>query len=180
MSESSKAGWAEIILGILLAVLGIVSFVYPDHTLTGIVVIYGIVAVITGIADMVFYVKVDRYTGFGPTISLITGVLSVMAGLMLICHPGAGKWILSLLVPLWFIAHCVSGLARLNFIRYSAGNAVYYMTMILNIIGLVLGFVMLFSPYAALLSASYIVGFYLVLLGCDSIVTGISRLRDRW
>ena len=48
----------------------------------------------------------EQHMGFGPTISLISGILSVLAGMILLVHPAAGKWALALLLPMWFIAHC--------------------------------------------------------------------------
>ena len=73
-------------------------------------ILYGLLAVVTGIGDLVFYVKMEQHMGFGPSVSLIAGLLSVMAGFMLLVHPDAGKWIIALLVPIWFIAHCISRL----------------------------------------------------------------------
>ena len=146
MKRRSGFGWMELIIGIALAALGIFTFVYPDNAVTTLVIIYGIIAIITGIADVVLYVRVDKHLGFGPTVSLISGILSVMAGVMLLVYPNAGKWVLSLLFPIWFIAHCLSRLSHLNTIRFIAGNFVYWFTMIVNIIGLVLGVVMIFSP----------------------------------
>lgn len=178
--KRSKYGWLEVILGIVLIILGIFSFRYPNSAVTGIVVIYGVVAVIMGIMDIIFYVRIDRHTGFGPTVSLLTGVLSVMAGFMLLVYPGAGKWILSLLVPIWFIAHCISRLSHLNMIRFIAGKTTYYVSMVINILGLVLGFLMILHPYVSILSAGYITGFYLILLGIDSLVTGLGKMGSRW
>ncbi len=71
--------------------------------------IYGIAALVTGIAPTSYSTcKMGRHIGFAPTISLATGVLGVMAGLVLMVHPGAGRWAIGLFFPLWFIAHCIS------------------------------------------------------------------------
>ena len=92
MKRRSAFGWGELIIGILLIVLGAFTFARPSSALTGIVFVYGILAVITGIADIVFYVKIEQHTGFGPAVSLVTGILSILAGILLLCNPGAGKW----------------------------------------------------------------------------------------
>ena len=89
MKKRSRFGWMELIVGILLILLGMYSIVRPGSMLTGIVMIYGAVAVITGIADLVFYMRVGHHIGFGPTISLVTGVLSVMTGFMLLARSQA-------------------------------------------------------------------------------------------
>lgn len=180
MRRRSGFGWFELVIGILLIILGIFTFVRPESTLTGVVVIYGLIAVITGISDIIFYVKMEQHIGFGPTISLVSGILSVMAGIMLLVYPDAGKWILALLFPIWFIAHCISKLSHLNIIRITAGSFYYYFSLIMNILGLVLGVLMLIKPAVSLLSVGVIIGIYLVLLGIDSIVTALSNLGLRW
>ena len=50
----------------------------------------------------------------------------------------------------------------------------YYFTLVINILGLVLGILMLFNPFAAMLSVSWIIGIYLILLGMDSLVLAIA------
>lgn len=102
-----------------------------------------------------------------------------MSGLMLLAYPNAGKLILSLLFPIWFIAHCISRLSHLHTIRMAAGNFTYYLTLALNIIGLALGFMMIFRPLVSLISVSYIVGAYLILLGIDSIIMAFSKIGSK-
>lgn len=50
MRRRSGYGWFELIIGILLVILGIFTFIRPENTLTGIVIVYGLIAVITGIS----------------------------------------------------------------------------------------------------------------------------------
>ena len=84
MRRRSRYGWLELIEGILLILLGIYTLCNPGGMLRGITFAYGFLAVITGISDIVFYAKTERYIGFGPTIALVTGILSLLAGLMLL------------------------------------------------------------------------------------------------
>lgn len=180
MKSRSTFDWIELIEGILLIALGITTFVRPESAITGFVVLYGIMAVIMGIADILLYVRVARFTGFGPVISLISGTLSVMAGLMLLVYPTAGEIVLTVLFPIWFIAHCISRLANLNSIRLFSGDFLYYFTLILNILGLILGCLMLINPWLSLLSIRYIVSFYLVLLGVDCIILALSHVDTKY
>ena len=178
MRRKSGFGWLELILGILLVILGIFSMINPNTALTGIVIVYGIAAIVIGISDIMMYVRVERYTGFGPMVSLIGGILSVMSGVMLLVYPNAGKWVLSLLFPIWFIAHCISRLAHLSSMRIYMENFAYYLTLILNILGLISGFMMIFHPFVSLLSVSYIIGLHLILLGIDCIVIAFSKISS--
>lgn len=179
MRRRSGFGWMELIIGILLILLGIFTFLSPGSALTGVVIIYGVIAVIMGIADIIFYVKVEKYVGFGPSVSLISGVLSIMSGIMLLVYPNAGKWVLTLLFPIWFIAHCISRLSHLGTIRVVAGSFYYYFALIVNILGIVLGVIMILNPFISVISISLTVGAYLILTGVESVIIAFSRLGDR-
>ena len=63
MKKRSGFGWAEFIIGMLLVALGVMTFINPGSMLTGVVVIYGSLAVVMGIADMVGYVRFAKFTG---------------------------------------------------------------------------------------------------------------------
>ena len=108
MRRRSGFGWLDLLLGIGLICLGILALVQPDWALTTLVVAYGIAAVVMGVTDILLFIRVERYTGLGPILSLISGVLSVMTGLMLVVYPHAGVLMLTVLFPIWFIAHVIS------------------------------------------------------------------------
>ncbi len=159
--------------------LGVLAFARPDLALTGLAFAYGIAAVVMGIGDIVLYIQVERYTGFGPVIALISGILSVMSGIMLQVYPKVGALVLTLLLPIWFIAHCISRLTHLRLIRLTAGSGVYYFTLVINIIGLILGFLMLLSPMFTLTTIRCFAGSYLILLGVDGILMAMSPMGRR-
>ena len=95
MKEYSRCKWLELIEGILLIILGIVTLVCPTGVFWGFSIIYGIMAIVTGVADIIFYVKMEKYTGFGPVLALVSGVMSVLAGAMLLMYPNAGQLIIA-------------------------------------------------------------------------------------
>ena len=156
MKKRSGFGWLELVEGILLILLSIYTIIWPDRALTGWIVLYGLIAVIMGVADILLYIRVERFTGFGPIVSLVSGALSVMTGVMLLVYPNAGKWV-----------------------RLLASRFTYWFTLVMNVLGLVLGVMMLARPWFSLLSLEYLVSFYLMLLGVDCIILACSRLGSR-
>lgn len=169
--KRSGYSWFELIIGILLIVLGIATFLRPDRTLKIIVIFCGVLAIATGISDIVFYVKTARFTGFGPMISLVTGIFGVMVGAMLLVYPDSGMWTMLLLLPVWFIAHCISRLTHLSILKITGGKFWYYFSLVANIVGIVLGILMIVRPVVSLYTSGVIIGIYLIVLGIDSIVT---------
>ena len=179
MKREGGFGWSELIAGILLILLGVFTFARPESMLSGLVVVYGIIAIVLGIEDIVVYVRLSRFTGFGPMLSLIAGILSVMCGIMLLANPNVGKWALTIR----FIAHCISGLTRVNLVRLIGNSFYYYFSLLLNILGLILGFMMLFSPMLSFLTIraiSYLVAVYLVLFGIESVIAAFARKKSDW
>lgn len=107
MSRRSGFGWLELTSGVFLLALGILAFAKPDLALTGMIHAYGVAAVVMGVADIILYIQLERYTGFGPILSLVSGILSVMSGIVLIVYPQTGVLVLTVLFPIWFVAHCI-------------------------------------------------------------------------
>ena len=180
MRERSGFGWSQFIMGICLILLGVFTFMKPRSIFTGIAVLYGVAAVITGICDIILYIKEERFTGFGPAVSLVSGILSIMTGIVLLTFPGIAEWIVALLFPLWFITHCISRLTHTGLIRFMAGEFYYWFTMIVNILGLVLGFLMLFEPFLTFFTVGYLVAFCLIAFGIDSIIMAFTNMGSRW
>ena len=180
MRRRSGFGWLELAIGIILIALGMLTFAKPDLALTSLVFAYGVAAVVMGVADIILYIEVERYTGLGPILSLIAGILSVMSGVMLVVYPRTGVVVLTVLFPIWFIAHCISRLVHLGHIRFVGGNGLYYFTLVVNIIGLILGLMMFMSPLLTLTTIRCFASLYLILLGIDSVVMAFSRMGTRW
>lgn len=180
MRNRSGFGWIEFISGICMLMLGIFTIFRPQSMFTWLVAIYGLLAIVTGVCDIVFYIKTERYIGFGPIIALVSGILSVMAGTVLLAHPGMGEWILSILFPLWFIAHCISRLMHLNMIRFTAGKLFCYLSLALNVFGLILGIMMLVHPVFTFIAAGTLVGIYLIASGAETIAIAFSEMGSGW
>ena len=180
MKGRSGFGVSQFIMGLCLIVLGVFTFLSPRSIFTGVAVVYGVAAVITGICDIVIYIKEERFTGFGPVVSLISGIFSMMTGIALLAYPGIAEWIVALLFPLWFITHCISRLAHTALIRFIAGDFYYYFSLIVNILGLALGFLMLLRPVLTFVAVGYLIAFCLVAFGIECIVIAFSDMGSRW
>lgn len=180
MTGRSGFGWSQFFMGLCLIALGVFTFLSPRSIFTGIAVVYGAAAVITGICDIVIYIKEERFSGFGPAVSLVSGILSMMTGIALLAYPGIAEWIVSLLFPLWFITHCISRLAHTALIRFVAGDFYYYFSLIVNVLGLVLGFLMLLQPILTFVTLGYLIALCLVAFGVECILLAFSDMGSGW
>ncbi|MDL2319001.1 DUF308 domain-containing protein [Eubacteriales bacterium OttesenSCG-928-A19] len=177
--KRSSLGWVEIILGVLMVVLGIYTFVNPDTALVAIVIAYAIVAIVTGIADFVVYYRLERRGGFGSAMMIISGILNVLVGILLLFNIGAGAWTLSILFPVWFIIHCIARLANLDFVKRFGSRFEYWVSLIANVLGIIFGILLLFNPFAGAISLVYFVAGYLLVEGIASLVAGFGNVGAR-
>lgn len=66
MRRYTGFGWLELVVGVLLIILGIATLIKPGSVLTGVIVVYGIIALLTGIDDIIFYAKIGTAHGLWP------------------------------------------------------------------------------------------------------------------
>ena len=61
----------------------------------------------------------------------------------------------------------------------TSGSAAFWFSLVLNILGLVLGILLLANPVLSILSSGWIIGAYLIALGMDSLFYALSLLSNR-
>lgn len=176
MKQRSTFGWLDLIRGILLLVFGIIALCSPSLALTGLVIALGIIAIVSGISDIVLYVRLKRRSGAALSFTLVTGIISTLAGILLLLNPIIGRWILNVVFPVWIIAHCISRIASYGFAKRAAGKTAAIVMLCLNILGLLFGIFMVFNQSLFTISLGVLVGFALVVTGAGSIVEAISDI----
>lgn len=176
MKNRSVFGWLELAIGILLIGLGIYSFFEPMDILMGLVFLYGLAALATGIGDIVFYCRMDRHLGFGPT--PFSGIgHSQRYGRFCACHSSQrGELGRGIVVPP--VVHCPLHLpfGPAAFGPLYCRTRVLCFSLIVNILGLLLGFAMLFSPQLSMTSLNIIMAVYLLLLGIDCLTEAFTNI----
>jgi uncharacterized membrane protein HdeD (DUF308 family) len=170
MKQKIDVNWAELLLGVVFVLMGVYTFANPALTLTGFIVAYGILAVITAVVDIAFYVRMERHTGFGPVAALVLGIINLLLGLFLVFNPRGAAVIVGVIFPIWFIAHCLVKLFNLDVIRMWDPRR-YWLELVVNLVGIVLGVLLLLHPFTSAVSLVYLAGAYLVIMGISSVLS---------
>lgn len=94
---SSTRDWPLIIIGILMVICGMIIWFTPVGTLVAITLLAGAGFLVTGIVDVIEYVRL-RKTASLPGWTLLYAVLDIVVGVLMLMHPV----VLSGLIP-WLV-----------------------------------------------------------------------------
>lgn len=178
MKRNTLTGVLELLVGVLFVVLGIIALTMPGKTLTTFVMIYGIGAIVIGIAEIIFFFRLNNRAGYAPTLSLLSGILGIITGILLLTNVTVGVWVITILFPIWFIVNCFTNLIGANFARL-VSKGYYWFYIIVNIIGIVVGFMLMFNPIDSSLTISAMLAWFLVMIGVSAAVRGIGWIANR-
>lgn len=165
LSDIAALWWATLALGLLSIIAGIVVLAKPDNSLKAIAVISGIFILIDGIVALAAALGRDNEN---RGLSALIGVVSLVAGVILIRHPMKGIAAIALLVGIWLIA---MGAVR---VVLAAGAETHRMwRAIVGAVELIAGIVIVASPDIGLATLALLIGLALIANGASLTALGI-------
>ena len=173
-NQRTMIKWSEIIVGIIFLIAAYFAFISPVTTLLSFAILFGLAAIFRGIIAIIGYSDLKKITGQNATLALVIGILEIIVGIVFLFNMGLAVSVLAYTFAFWFIIDSVSGLLNVNRTR-ALGNGAYWFSFIINLLGVVIGISLLFNPITAGLTLSFLVGFYFLLFGIESIVLGIMK-----
>ncbi|MDY6064696.1 MAG: DUF308 domain-containing protein [Finegoldia sp.] len=171
--QDTGFGWGNLIFSILSIVVSFIAFRNPDASLVAIVIYFGILALLKGIFGLFARNQIEKW--FGPyssapsTMILVESIFDIIIGVILLFNVPLGIASLPFIFAIWFIFESI-----LNIQRAGAFKAVskfwYYFMIVVSVIGIILGVLLIFNPFASLITVSYLVGFYFMFAGIRSLI----------
>jgi uncharacterized membrane protein HdeD (DUF308 family) len=169
--EYGTAWWVMVIQGIAALVVGVLLLTQPGATLLTIVVLVGVYWFVLGIIELVRMFSDPAGWGW----KLLSGVLGILAGLVLIRHPlWSAVFTTSLLV--WVVGFLGLLIGLVSIIRGIAGAG--WGAALSGLAAILLGLLLLFHTATTVAVVVYTAGIITVIAGLAGIVGGIA-LRAR-
>ncbi|MDH6604134.1 uncharacterized membrane protein HdeD (DUF308 family) [Bacilli bacterium PM5-9] len=178
MKSRTSSGWIEILCGVVFILLAFYAFSHPAATLGALVVVFSIGAIFKGVSNIFLYNTLSSISIKKPYILIVTGILNILIGIIFLFKIKVGALTLTALFSIWFIIICISHLTNL-YVFKEKKSGYYWFTLIINGIGLVIAFWLLFNPIASAATIIYLVSFYLMLTGIFSITYGFSDMSKK-
>lgn len=182
-SRAVKHWWLLMVAGILCIIAGICVFVFPLESYVTLSVLFGILMLLTGAAQLVIASSSGNYLMMRGYF-IVGGVLDVILGIFLCVYPGVSLVVLPVMMGLWLMYNSfviISFGGDMDTFKLSGGG----MVMILGILLLVLSIFVLLNPFSVGVTTVLIVAgvglilFGLILFAISLKVRDIDKLVNR-
>ena len=160
--------WA-IVLSICTIAFGVAMIIWPDVSAMTACYWVGAVCVAMGIYKLMRYFDLGL-VGVLFRFDLGTGIFNVIAGVLLMSHPRDAMTIFPIVLGFYIImAGIFSIQMSTEFRRFGFSN--WWMSLLLGIVGVVLGSFMIADPFGGAATLMAYIGVSLVITGIQSIYT---------
>ena len=178
--ESTPNGTARhtglrVAIGILSIVVGILVLTRPVDTLFFVAILFGIQLVILGVVRIVLAASASGVPGWLKILSIVLGILTIIAGVICFTRPQASLFILAILLAVGWIADGIADLAR-GFGRDRSGGERTYL-IILGIVSIIAGLVVAIFPGPSLVLLAQVAGVALLIIGALTCLSAIMGRR---
>ncbi|ANZ61600.1 hypothetical protein AYR62_03405 [Secundilactobacillus paracollinoides] len=166
--------WHELITGILFILAALVLVFEPNIGITALAVVFGFVAIISGLTTISGFSKLRELVGNVAIFALVIGIIDLLIGLLFIIKPTSGIMTIGYLFAFWFILDSIERLLVIGHLR-QFGTGYYWVSMLLDILSLLVGILLLVNPIVAAFSLTWMIAFYLVIFGINAVVLAFAR-----
>ena len=167
--------WA-IVLSVVTMVLGLVMICWPNISAVAICYLMGAVCIVVGIYEIIRYFDLGLI-GVLFRYDLFLGIMSVLAGILLVLHPDGGVVILPVVLGFYIILASVFSIQISTEARHF-GFSGWWGALLLGIAGAILGVLMILDPFRGAAALMVFTGISLLVTGVESIyaITCISKV----
>ena len=167
--------WA-IVVSCCMIVLGAAMILRPDISALAVCYLTGALCIAMGVCEIARYFSIG-VIGILFRFDLIVGILSTLAGVLLLAHPTGALTVLPIILGFYIIIDSVFSIqAAVELRRFGLGS--WGLNLLLGIVGAVLaGVLLLAHPTGALTVLPIILGFYIIIDSVFSIQAAVELRR---
>lgn len=160
--------WGTFIAGVLMVVTSLLLIRHPGKGLHTFVLIFGVISILQGIVWLAGYAHFHEFFN-RSWITLISGVLDIIIGILFICSYDIGGLVIAYLFTAWFLIDSIVGVIFSWHLKdFSHGYFIF--NLIMNIFSLIIAIFLIFNPIIAALSLIWLVAFWLLIFGINEII----------
>lgn len=158
--------WVLVLLGVGAIVTGVLAIVWSNVTLLVLGLIFGIFLLVWGVTTLIGVFEPGESFP-AVVLGVVLGIVSTIAGLILILRPGASVMVLLFVIAIWFIVVGISGL-----VRGIVEPAYRWWNLLIGLLMLIAGIIIASDPDIGLETLALVVGISLIVRGILDIALG--------
>ena len=167
MKDMFKKTTNSIICSSIIAfIIGLIMVISPDMTIKTLGIIMSIYFILHGLVLIILDITSDEY--YVPYDSLLSGILSVIVGIVLIGKPDVLATIYTIAIGVWIALSSINSLKMAMALRKE--DSPWVLLLLLGIIDLIVGLVVVFNPFGASLSITVFAGIMIIIHSIINIV----------
>ena len=158
-----RARVSFLLASVLYVILGLVLLIWPGVGGVALCRLLGAALLLYGLVTIAGFLLRDREMG-GFRLELFFGIIAAATGLFFLLQPLAVFSILSMVMGVYVI---IDSLVALNRVRslYRMEYSYWWVSLLLAVLGMVLGVVLLWRPFAAAEAVAVLIGGVFLFLG---------------
>ena len=152
--------------GFAAVLFGILTLVWPGISLTVLVLLFGVFAVISGITAVAVALRNREEQGWG--LLLFEGILGILAGVVALVWPGITALAFLYLLAAWAIITGIMELVAPLSFPMSFGRGL--LMALAGVVSIVFGILIAAQPASGLLAVVWLIGVYAIVFGVMYVV----------
>ncbi|MBU6948948.1 hypothetical protein HMPREF2564_04395 [Staphylococcus sp. HMSC068D03] len=169
VQDNGKLKWSSLIMGTLLLIVAVIIFSYPVKNFYTLTWLIGLLILINGVIQLLFRRAARAIAGSGSGLIVVIGIIDIIFGLLVIFNVGASSTFFIFMFAAWFIVSSVIGLMTI-----SKQNRLKGLSIIVNVLGLLLGIILLFNPMMGMILVSTMIAITFAILGVTYVIDGLA------
>jgi uncharacterized membrane protein HdeD (DUF308 family) len=163
--------WTSAVLfGVLTVILGVAVLAWPGPSILVAAGLFGAYLVLSGIAMVILAFSLPVSAG-SRFLNFLSGVLSVILGILAFRHFGQGYAVL--LLAIWIgVGFIFRGVTAVAFQFGDEGLPGRGWAIFFGVISIIAGVVVLAYPFDSIVTLSLVVGTWLIILGVVEVISG--------
>lgn len=160
--EITRSWWLFLLRGIAAIIFGILALVNPGTTITALVIVFGIYAVVDGIMTIIAAFQM-RETVDQWWVVLLEGIAGIAVGIIVLVYPQITAQVFLYLIAFWAIFTGIMEIIAAIRLSKEIGNQ--WSLVLAGILSVVLGVLLLVYPSSGAVGLIWAIGIYAILFG---------------
>lgn len=163
-----------IVLSILTFVVGLIMMFFPVESLATIGIIASIYFIAHGCVLIYLDFKADKY--HIPVDGMFSGIISILMGFILLIYPIETQGLFTMVIGIWIILSSINLIKTAS--KLSKTKLPWGRMLVLGILDLIIGIMVVFNPFASMISLTLFAGIMIMVHSIINIVDMIIIKKD--